>query len=209
MSGKLYWCPCLFESAFDAVHRVSNAKIADALSLVQTDEHYTIELKDAILVLTVMPAENANEGKRDGEVGRIIDEALDLTEPGLPASCTIATASTLLNEQATAELLPEQAKGSLCPLFSSTAGKPGFDYAFCKSVFLVCIALVECAIQKGVLQSLQARLLYANPYPRLPGHAAERSIYDTMRCEVYWPHKDYTQPSAPAGNAHATEQNRT
>lgn len=62
------------------------------------------------------------------------------------------------------------------------------DYSYNFDGMVVRAFFIDGAIQKVVPWSWKAGSLHAYHYPRLAGYYVERSMYDNMRREVYWPH---------------------
>lgn len=86
------------------------------------------------------------------------------------------------------DFIYEHAKDSNYLQASATLRIPRSSFKYNRNGFLGCNAPIERELQKVILRWLQASLLYHLQYLRLVGHQSERSVYDSMRREFYWPH---------------------
>lgn len=135
-----------------------------------------------------MRAETANKTECESREFHFIHEARDNTVPGLLTASGIATASTPPTEPTTAHFRTKQTKDPIFRRFASTVGTLGSSYASYCNRALIQVVSIYGAIQKFLLRLLQARFLHEYYYPQWAVQQAERSLYEPMQHEVYWPH---------------------
>lgn len=66
-------------------------------------------------------------------------------------------------------------------------GTYGQAYLYDKDSFLVRVATLYVALQKDVPKTLQAAMRLRSHYSLISGHPGAKSMYETMRTQMYWP----------------------
>lgn len=124
------------------------------------------DLNGVLPLLSIVLADKAREEKKNEEENDVENEALNASAPKFPTASNIVLTPTPLTKVMTAKFLAKTSKETNCRQLASTVRTPVYDNSYNSNEFLI-----------------------ANNYPWLPKHPAERSMYDTMRCEVYWRHR--------------------
>lgn len=149
---------------------------SDALSRLLIHGGDKIILNHAIPVLTIVQANNAKGGEVNIAKYHIVNEVLITMAPGLSAVFLMALPPTPCIQSTTAEFLAEKSKDLLCRKLGSAFRILRADYFYNRNVFLIFLDTINGAVQRAILQSLQARLQYACHYTRLVKEPTERRM---------------------------------
>lgn len=103
------------------------------------------DLNDALLVLMIVPADNANEVERNYEKHHIVYEALNANALGVSAMFTTETTRKPFMEPTKAEFLAENSIEQLCRHLAASVETLRSDYFYNRNVFLICFAPIDGA----------------------------------------------------------------
>ena len=176
-TGKLArWRLRLAEYEFDVVHRAGvKHQAADALSRLPTDGEDKAPLDDEIPVLVIQ-----HDDEQTVSTVVCVHEQYETTDgPAIELPDGALTLDALIRAQKT---------DTFCKRIADTVDTPGSAFNYDRDGVLVRRSALDGSVQRVIPVAFRTHVLQLMHAIPLAGHPGARRMYDTMRCEFYWPH---------------------